>query len=1550
MRKSTSSSVVSASELRASTSAMGREPLGRPATSATASTPALSRPGLGTPGSSQQPLPPLSRSRTDPQPFMAPRASTANLSAMRESHSAVNSFNPPSLPMYPVGALLDSTEKLSALLPTARQGTAAAGLLGAHSWGQVFSSSAELLDVEGQLQGYANSLNAILRQCNDGQAFARLWTEYVRLLHQQQALQLHVLEQFFRADQERALEGTLRRMHAQIVAEKEAVAAEVTRVKQEEIDALQAQFEAEMQALKRRHGADRKASAAEAERLAREKAAAEEARGRVERTIDQYRRELEAEAAQHRITGAKLAEAVDRGDEMQRLAETWEKKHAVKEETNALLQRDLLALRQKLKQKSEAADEFERDAKRYRGQAEEFGARVQELEARFQVQLRAVAELQARLRSYEKIIADKDARATEMQRAIDEGQTALDAEQARASTLRRDLALSEDALAAVRSEFTAHRAHASETEAALRAQEQKLKAELAEAERLLAELKARLRVAEAAVSEKGAELQRALGDERRRQEEERAGFELEIRELRTRVAAAESKISEMQIEARMNGAQMKALQSALADANKNLERLQEAKAAADAEARRRIERLQAELEEAQRELRERRAREAELQARLDELTSGTTGLAAQLEDAKRALGEERAEAGRLRGEEARLRDELAAALAEVERIKMSLAVYLEEYNAVKRARDDLEAEKRLLEERAALLKADGERRVQEVTREWRTRAEALDEEWRGKYTSERREAAEAREKCARAEKERDAAAAEAREANAARDAFAVQLSATEQRVRALEAENAELRQQLEQALLRAAQLEGVMAELRPLQLALEERDEELRALRSRLSDADLLAELQKALAAEREVVEELQRELAAARAALAAVPGDSVSGAEAEALQRRLQELEGEVGRLRPEAEGLRAEVEALRGEAERGAEAARALAEALAEVEKLRLALALALQKSAEMEGTIDEARDAVEAKRRAEEEARRLSEQAAALNAELAAALARAAALRALAEREAPVPRSLFHQLADQHLKKSGVTLSKKAVLKLIAQTYVDKMKADAVDDREVHRRQDLHEFVMDAFLFRYGVKEKAEEKLAELLCAAREYAAECPRIRAFASFLGLTDTKRSPDALDAYLLAVGCLQGLIGGGAPLFSEGNWEAGDANGAVLVPAQMAVEGLPGALFPGMVPEHRAELAARIRDAAVESGKAPKKRTTVDLDELLEIALQAWQLESGRAQARLYALFTSADRSQRGVITLQEFAGVVKAANGELSDGAVSYMFREALLHPTCTRTRAELGVTADAFAYVLGRHRALAAGEKPAPPETVAAFTEANWALLERFYGAQRGALWEQLQAVVAAVARLADSPADGSEAVRRLLRRVDALPDTLAGRRGTFEAAAEAHRQLLADLNACLFRLLAAGGPAPPLERGAAGGLGPLAPPTAALESFVPAEARPPTPRPSPRPTSPSAPPPAVSPRRRARRGAQPAPSIPSLVVPTGSGPAGPGSARAPSSRGLEGAAPLSARRQSLAPASGPLPSSSGRRPSLSGPPTPAGAPPALNSARRPSLGGTG
>lgn len=75
---------------------------------------------------------------------------------------------------------------------------------------------------------------------------------------------------------------------------------------------------------------------------------------------------------------------------------------------------------------------------------------------------------------------------------------------------------------------------------------------------------------------------------------------------------------------------------------------------------------------------------------------------------------------------------------------------------------------------------------------------------------------------------------------------------------------------------------------------------------------------------------------------------------------------------------------------------------------------------------------------------------------------------------------------------------------LLSLIDEVYVEKIKADEVDDREKNTRASPHDFFYDFLLTRFGLKSLADKKVAEIVAAVAHWAKTCLVVKHFGQVL--------------------------------------------------------------------------------------------------------------------------------------------------------------------------------------------------------------------------------------------------------------------------------------------------------------------------------------------------------------------------------------------------------------------------------------------------------------
>ena len=93
---------------------------------------------------------------------------------------------------------------------------------------------------------------------------------------------------------------------------------------------------------------------------------------------------------------------------------------------------------------------------------------------------------------------------------------------------------------------------------------------------------------------------------------------------------------------------------------------------------------------------------------------------------------------------------------------------------------------------------------------------------------------------------------------------------------------------------------------------------------------------------------------------------------------------------------------------------------------------------------------------------------------------------------------------------------------ILKLISSIYVDRIRLKPSNTGTIQSQsnQPLYLTLFELYLHRFGVRKMAENKLKDIIDAARYYSIKCRRIKLFARFLGVVEPSLDNDDFNLYI----------------------------------------------------------------------------------------------------------------------------------------------------------------------------------------------------------------------------------------------------------------------------------------------------------------------------------------------------------------------------------------------------------------------------------------------
>ena len=250
-------------------------------------------------------------------------------------------------------------------------------------------------------------------------------------------------------------------------------------------------------------------------------------------------------------------------------------------------------------------------------------------------------------------------------------------------------------------------------------------------------------------------------------------------------------------------------------------------------------------------------------------------------------------------------------------------------------------------------------------------------------------------------------------------------------------------------------------------------------------------------------------------------------------------------------------------------------------------------------------------------------------------------------------------------------------------IAQVYHDKIRLDSQGDREGRPRANFANFVYDWHLTRYRLREKAEAVLLDLLSSVRYHAGANLKVQHFAQFCGLTLSKNcGMEELNFFLYCLQCMTGGVEIGV-LFPT------DAVGdSTFWMAHDKVVDITKKVFHNI---GHGDIVHEVV-SRLEGMHDPQKQMH-DTDRVLDVFLDEWQRQYGKAAAHIKAVFQTTLPNSNEALSFDEFVRVAKAVEGGKSEHRnYSILYREALhasAHPNQVNQETFL---AAARAHALGK------------------------------------------------------------------------------------------------------------------------------------------------------------------------------------------------------------------------------------------------------------------
>jgi hypothetical protein len=321
-------------------------------------------------------------------------------------------------------------------------------------------------------------------------------------------------------------------------------------------------------------------------------------------------------------------------------------------------------------------------------------------------------------------------------------------------------------------------------------------------------------------------------------------------------------------------------------------------------------------------------------------------------------------------------------------------------------------------------------------------------------------------------------------------------------------------------------------------------------------------------------------------------------------------------------------------------------------------------------------------------------------------------------VAAAEAPKPKVTRRGIWAFIKKGRGKIMNMAILNKHLAQLIREKIELDEIDAREGNKRQKMSDFVFDAYMFKYGLKSLAVQRLLDLVTSIIYYREESMKIESFGKFLAAFDNEEWWDGpiVDFYMDSMSTILKKSSGMAQLSSVLTF---DVEYRQYILHTAAIEVFPS-LFPEIGMSERAALKKELDDltteklAKLESEKSNIKK--IDFDRFMAVIVKTWQQAAQKSDLRLRAIFLSADLDGNGVIDQGEFAAMVKMADSSKSKRQIDRMFHDALVSAGLDEDSDSL--QPETFVAVAKEYGLVPTRDRSQPVDSVAAVGEfwENW------------------------------------------------------------------------------------------------------------------------------------------------------------------------------------------------------------------------------------------
>lgn len=282
--------------------------------------------------------------------------------------------------------------------------------------------------------------------------------------------------------------------------------------------------------------------------------------------------------------------------------------------------------------------------------------------------------------------------------------------------------------------------------------------------------------------------------------------------------------------------------------------------------------------------------------------------------------------------------------------------------------------------------------------------------------------------------------------------------------------------------------------------------------------------------------------------------------------------------------------------------------------------------------------------------------------------------------------------------------IQLNAGQVMTMIQDIYRMKIPADYHDDCLGKARMSLPQFINDYFLRKFGMKSVSSQNTIGLIKFLKQFGSKHKRFVLFSKLTGITDSKKySPRMCHAYLR----LLNRLASDQPIATLGELTRALNTKTYYYVPTVNVRKAILEVFPKSVPflaidrlplhdTVRTELLEKLRKIEEVERDTTKKmisKTKCELDNILEICMNAWDKQNQINGAILQELFVRFDYDQSQTLSLSELSDLLKHCTSEstqLNEEIVLIMFKEML---DIDKNPLSDTVTKEAFASVCLEH-----------------------------------------------------------------------------------------------------------------------------------------------------------------------------------------------------------------------------------------------------------------